>query len=70
MVYRSESNAGLFGYTFEADGSNLPAGLGPWRVFNGTLTPGIDLSTIFVIKREGFFLREQYPNVVPLRKPD
>jgi hypothetical protein len=25
MVFRSESNAGLFGYTFDSTGNNLPS---------------------------------------------
>jgi hypothetical protein len=70
VIFRSESNARLFGYTFEADGSNLPSHLGPWQVFDGMLTPGIDIATISVIKRAGFFLREQRSNIVPLRRPD
>ena len=70
MIFRSESNDYLFGYTFESDGNNLPADLGPWRVFNGILTPGISLSEISVIKQHGFYLMEKLRNVVPLRKPE
>jgi hypothetical protein len=69
-IFRSESNDYLFGYTFDADGSNLPAHLGPWRVFNGILMPGIDLSEISVIKQHGFYLREKLRNVVPFGKSE
>jgi hypothetical protein len=69
-LFRSESNDYLFGYTFSPDGSNLPADLGPWRVFTGSLTPGIGLSEVRVIKQHGFYLREKIRNVVPLKKAD
>ena len=69
-IFRSESNDYLFGYTLSADGSNLPADLGRWREFNGTLTPGIDRSELAVIKQHGFYLREKIRNVVPLKGTD
>ena len=58
-LFRSESDADLFGYTFDETGSVLPVDLGPWQPFSGNPSIGITIPQVVLIKRDGFLLQRQ-----------
>ena len=66
-LFRSSSDPNLFGFTADAEGSNLPAELGPWEKAGGgtahRLSAGADLEAlassdliIKAVEEDGYFL--------------
>jgi hypothetical protein len=67
-VCQSRRDLDLFAYTFEGAEDALPADLGPWHPFSGSLRTVLEVSEISLVKRDGYLLKRADNKVADFKR--